>query len=203
MRIYEYLVPWEIVIICNTHQDSKWNKIFVFDATQNILLGKHKKMSCNMLDLVKDLHNNQCAVRMRYNPECLKPDRWNTTNLRRWRLYQMETSTDPLCLEQCQDVWPWVCWGKTIWYLLDGVSRTYGMYTHLFSHTETSLLTSTLCDPNRSCDFCSAVNLTIALATALQHTTQTRNSATAASKRLTIWHNQNALHHHQLESFQI
>lgn len=47
-------------------------------------------------------------------------------------------------------------------------------------------------DPKRSCDLCSAVNLTIALATAL-HTTQTHNCATAASKRLPSWHNQNAL----------
>ncbi len=47
-------------------------------------------------------------------------------------------------------------------------------------------------DPKRSWDLCSAVNLTIALATTL-HTTQTHNCVTAASKRLPIWHNQNAL----------
>lgn len=41
MRIYVYLVPWEIVIICNTHKDSKWNKIFVFDATHYIQLGEN------------------------------------------------------------------------------------------------------------------------------------------------------------------
>lgn len=61
---------------------------------------------------------------------------------------------------------------------------------HTFS---SSLLTSTLCDRNRSCDLRSAVKLTMVLATALQHSTLTRNCATAASKRLTICHNQNAL----------
>lgn len=45
-------------------EDCKWSKmkLFEFDAIQNVLLGKHKKMSQNIQDLVKDLHYNQCAV---------------------------------------------------------------------------------------------------------------------------------------------
>lgn len=150
-------------------------KLFEFDAIQNVLLGKHKKMSQNIQDLVKDLHNNQCAVWILYSLECLKAKK---CLLRQKRL---ETSTDLFCLEQYHYEW-------TIYYAIHAVSRTCSMCTHLLAYTEMSLWMSTLCDSNRSCELCSTVNLTITLATA-----QPRNRATAASKLLTIWHNQNAL----------